>query len=89
MSETIKQSKQKSCKKSIKLKGVIPSEPMTKEQRREIVERIIGGLSRLGFREDDFGDLICGEADYGEESDTAYDTTDLIDASGQKMSKYN
>jgi hypothetical protein len=68
MSEVIKQSKRKPSEK-IKLKGVILPEPMTKEQRREIVERIIGGLSRLGFREEDFGDLICGEADYGEESD--------------------
>jgi hypothetical protein len=67
MSEVIKQSKRKPSEK-IKLKGVILPEPMTKEQRREIVERIIGGLSRLGFREEDFGDLICGEADYGEES---------------------
>ena len=71
MSETIKQSKRKPSEKKIKLKGVILPEPMTKEQRREIGERIIGGLLRLGFREEDFGDLICGEADYGEENNAA------------------
>ena len=38
----------------------------------------------MEFREEDFDDLICGEADYGEEGGTAYETTDLIDARGQK-----
>lgn len=59
-------------KNDIKLKGVIPPEPMAKERRREIGERVIGAFRRLGLREEIFGDLICGESDYDEQSNVSF-----------------